>query len=97
MLTLTSAVGFEAFLHKKPVVLAGQTDFGQNAITVTDPASVGAAIEAAIARKWPHEKFLVWFLKQNCLDDNPRSLPELMARVHAKGYGFADPDRRGFF
>lgn len=97
VLTVTSAVGFEAFLHKTPVVLGGQTDFWQNAITLTDPARMSNAIEAALTRHWPHEKFLVWFLKHNCLEDVPGSLPEVLARLHRKGFPFADAGGQGFF
>jgi len=85
VLTVTSAVGFEAFLHRKPVVLAGQTDFWQNAVTLTDPARMAEAIEAAMGRSWPHEKFLVWFLRQNCLEDSPASLPQVLERLARKG------------
>ena len=88
-LTLTSAVGFEAFVHRKPVVLGGQTDFGQNAITLTDPAGLGRAIEAAMTRDWPYEKFLVWFLRQNCLEDTPASLPQVLERLARKGFFFS--------
>ena len=97
VVTLSSAVGFEGFVHGKPLVLAGQTDFGQNAVTLTDPARMPAAIAAALSHLWPHAKFLVWFLKQNCLEDHPRALPELLARVQRKGYPFADAARQGFY
>ena len=97
VVTLTSAVGFEGFIHGKPLVLAGQSDFGQNAVTLTDPARMPDAIAAALAQNWPHAKFLVWFLKQNCLEDHPRALPELLARVQRKGYPFADAARQGFY
>lgn len=97
VLTLTSAVGFEGFLHGKPLVLGGQTDFGQNAVTLTDPARMAEAMAEALARDWPHARFLVWYLKQTCLEDSPRALPALLDRVHAKGYAFADAAGRGFY
>lgn len=86
VLTVTSAVGFEASLHRKPVVLAGQTDFGQNAITLTDPSRLAEAIAAAMSRDWPHAKFLTWFLRQNCIEDHPRALPIVLERIRAKGF-----------
>ena len=94
VLTLTSAVGFEAFLHRKPVVLGGQTDFWHNAVTLTDPAQLGAALAAATARDWPHEKFLVWFLRQNCLEDSAGSLPQVLERLARKGFFLGAP---GFY
>lgn len=95
VLTVTSAVGFEAFLHRKPVVLAGQTDFAQNAITLTDRRRLPEAIAAALARDWPHEKFVTWFLRQNCVEDHPRALPAVLARIRAKGIRIGADD--GFF
>ena len=97
VLTLTSAVGFEGFMHGKPLVLGGQTDFDHNAVTLTNPGRMAEAMAEALARDWPHAKFLVWYLKQNCLEDSPRALPALLERVHAKGYAFADAEGRGFY
>ena len=88
-LTVTSAVGFEAFLHRKPVVLGGQTDFWQNAVTLTDAARMPAALAAATGRHWPHEKFLVWFLRQHCVADTAQALPGVLDRIARKGFGWA--------
>lgn len=96
VLTLSSAVGFEAFLHKKPVVLGGQTDFWQNAITVTDAASLAPAMDEAMNRKWSHEKFLVWYLRQMCVEDANWSLSRVLERLHRKGFLWADAGK-GFF
>ena len=93
VLTLTSAVGFEAFLHKKPVVLGGQTDFWQNAVTLTDAAQMPHAIAEAMDRKWPHEKFLVWYLRQMCVEDANWCLPRVLDRLHRKGFLWADPGK----
>jgi hypothetical protein len=96
-LTLTSAVGFESFLHKKPVILGGQTDFAQNAITLTNPAKMREAIAAATSQSWPYAKFLVWFLKHNCIEDKAIELPKVLALIHRKGFTFADDVGRGFY
>jgi hypothetical protein len=95
-LTLTSAVGFEGFLHKTPVVLGGQTDFWHNAVTLTNPAAMAEALAAALSRKWPYEKFLFWYLKTRCYQDNADALPRLLDRLHRKGFSFADPGT-GYF
>lgn len=96
-LTLSSAVGFEAFLHRKPVVLGGQVDFWQNAITLTDPAHISEALSAAMARDWPYAGFLYWYLQQICLEDRAEDLPRLLARVHQRGYALGDAAGRGYF
>ncbi len=96
VLTLTSAVGFEAFLHKKPVVLGGQTDFWQNAITLTDPAKLAEAMKSAVEKSWPYEKFLVWYLKQMCVEDALWCLPRVLERLHRKGFVWADAGKGWF-
>jgi hypothetical protein len=96
-LTLSSAVGFEAFLHKKPVVLAGQTDFWQNAITVTDATKLAGAVDEAMHHPWPYEKFLVWYLRQMCVEDANWCLPRVLERLHRKGFLWADKEDKGWF
>lgn len=94
--SVTSACAFEGFLHGKPAVLGGQTDFAQNAITLTDPARMGDALAATMARDWPHAQFLTWYLTKACVQDRVIDLPEVLARMHRKGIGWADPGR-GFY
>lgn len=96
-LTLTSAVGFEAFLHRKPVILGGQTDFWHNAVTLTDPAGMAGAVDAALTRDWPYETYLYWYLQQHCVDDHPRALPQILAAIHRRGYALGDAAGQGFF
>ena len=76
--TQTSAVGFESFLHKTPVLLAGQTDFHHNAVTALQPSEIGAAMQDALDRHFDYEKYLVWFLKQNLFE--PRKKRHTAAR-----------------
>jgi Capsule polysaccharide biosynthesis protein len=95
-LTLTSAVGFEAFLHKTPVILGSQTDFWHNAVTLTNTISMPQALNRAMSRDWPFEKFLYWYLKTRCFEDHANALPGVLAKLHRKGFAFADPGA-GFF
>jgi hypothetical protein len=97
VLTLSSAVGFEAFLHRKPVILGGETDFWQNAVTLTDPTRMASAIEAALARDWPFEAYLYWYLREYSLRDRAEDLPRILAALHRRGYALGDPDAKGFF
>jgi len=97
VVTVTSAVAFEGFLHGKPAVVAGQVDFPQNCITLTDPARMGAAIAAALSRDWPHDRFVTWYLRQNCVEDRATSLPRVLERIHRKGITLGDAEGRGWF
>ena len=77
--------------------LGGQTDFWQNAITLTDVARMPQALAAAQARVWPYAAFLCWYLQQFCLGDRAEDLPRLLARLHQRGYVLGDAGGRGFF
>ncbi len=66
--TINSATGIEAMLHRCPVVLCGKADFHHCAVTVTDAAQVDAGIARATTQDWPFAAFLTWYFKQHCLD-----------------------------
>lgn len=95
-ISVTSACCFEGFLHHVPAVLCGQTDFHHNAITLTDASRMAEAIAAAIARKWDHDRYLTWFLQDECVEDGPAGLPRALSRLHRKGFAWADPLALGF-
>ncbi len=79
--TINSAVGIEAHLHRVPVVLCGRADFHHAAVTVTRRADMNDAIARAEANDWPHEAFLHWYFAGQCL--NARA-PTLVADFLAK-------------
>ena len=64
----TSAVGFEANLHRVPTIMAGQVDFHHNAVTMRSPAHYADAMETALTSRFHYEKYLVWFLKHNLFE-----------------------------
>jgi hypothetical protein len=97
VVTVTSAVAFEGFLHGKPAILAGQTDFAQNAITLTDGARLPDALDAALSRDWPHDRFVTWYLRGTCIEDKVDSLPKVLHRIHRKGIALGDATGRGWF
>ena len=66
--TINSAVGIEAHLHKVPVVLCGRSDFHHAAVTVTDRREMDAAIALAEATVWPHDAYLQWYFAERCLN-----------------------------
>jgi len=64
----TSAVGFEANLHRVPTIMAGQVDFHHNAVTLRSPADYADAMKTALTSRFHYEKYLVWFLKHNLFE-----------------------------
>jgi hypothetical protein len=84
----SSAACFEAYLHKTPVILCGQTDFHHIAITLLDARRMAQAMDDALSAEIAYEKYLFWFLKQNLIE--PRQQANARQRIvrvfHNKGY-----------
>lgn len=80
VVTINSAVGIEAYLHRKPVILCGQSDFHH----VADVArSVGdlAQILSKPPRKRAYDKFIWWYFGEQCLSSMDDDLTDrVMAR-----------------
>jgi hypothetical protein len=66
--SFNSAVALEGFLHRKPAVLFGQSDFHQIAETVREPGDFAGALQRVLARApGGYAKFMFWYLAMNCL------------------------------
>lgn len=66
VVTINSAVGIEAYLHRKPVVLCGQSDFHHIAQVARSVEDLGTALQSPM-RKRPYDKFIYWYFGLNCL------------------------------
>lgn len=90
VVTINSATGIEAMLHKKPVVLCGQSDFHHAAVTCRSPSDLDNAIARAEAAKPAYAAFLWWYFAQNCLSArSPTLVDDFLARIAATGYDVA--------
>ena len=54
------------------------------------------AITEAMTKRWYFEKFLVWYLRQMCIEDANWCLPRVLERLHRKGFIWADTGRGWF-
>lgn len=89
--TINSAVGIEAHLHRVPVVLCGESDFHHAAVTVRGAGDMPAAIKLAETVTWQHDAFLHWYFAQNCLNATaPSLLDDFLIRVAATGFALSD-------
>jgi hypothetical protein len=61
--TMTSGAGFEALLHRTPVVLFAHADYHHCTVRVQDPAETGAALETAFGAEFPYERYIWWYLR----------------------------------
>lgn len=87
VVTINSAVGIEAMVHGKPVVLCGHADFHHACVTVRRAEEMEAAIAHAQAADWPHARYLSWFYQDHCLDPRQPDLTRaVLARIAATGY-----------
>lgn len=88
--TINSAVGIEAMMQGRPVVLCGQTDFHHGAVTVTSADAMDNAIAQAITTDWPHDAFLYWYFGLNCLNAGKETLvDDFLAKVAQTGFALA--------
>lgn len=83
----SSAAAFEGFVHEKPAILAGITDFAHNAVTVTTPDQMPQAFAEVQSRPFNHAAFLSWFLQRQCLEPQaPDFAQRLAARIENTGF-----------
>ena len=82
VVTINSAVGIEAHLHRVPVVLCGLSDFHHAAVTVKSPSEMDAAIALAEATDWPHDAYLQWYFADHCLNaGKPALVQDFLEKV----------------
>ena len=87
--SFNSAVALEGFLHRKPAVLFGQSDFHHICETVREPAEFGAALARVLGRApGGYAQFMFWYLGMNCLNlYGPAFEARVMAIFEAAGFG----------
>lgn len=83
-----SAVGFEALMHRKPVITCARTDYAAASLVCTTPQ----ALQTAIARApdhfatFPYEAYFYWFLGLNMLEpQHPSFTTRALRRLYGAG------------
>ena len=86
VVTINSAVGIEAYLHRKPVILCGQADFAHIADQAHDHAELVAHLRAEPARR-AYDKYIWWYFAHHCLSTTePQLATRFLDRVRATGF-----------
>lgn len=80
VVTINSAVGIEAYLHPRPVILCGQADFHHVAVQARDADALATALRAP-APAMDYDGFLWWYFGQMCLN---AGAPDLVDRFLAR-------------
>lgn len=78
--SVNSAVAFEGFLHRKPAILFGKSDFPSLVIRAQGAEDYPAALAAALATDWPYPKMLHWYFSRHTLE---LAAPDFEARAFA--------------
>lgn len=66
--SINSATAMEGFLHGKPAVLFGRSDFHAFVETARAPGEFNAALARALADPPDYARALYWYFGQHCLD-----------------------------
>ncbi|MFM2390208.1 MAG: hypothetical protein RLZZ437_1763 [Pseudomonadota bacterium] len=87
--SFNSAVALEGFLHRKPAILFGQSDFHHICETVREPGAFSGALARVLAREpGGYAQFMFWYLGMNCLHlYGPAFEARVMAIFEAAGFG----------
>jgi hypothetical protein len=92
--SFNSAVALEGFLHRKPAILFGPSDFHHFCETVRDPAEFPQALARTLARPTGgYAQYLYWYFEMNCLNLHAPTFGARVARIFAEA-GFT-PERLG--
>lgn len=81
----SSAVGFEAYLHRRNVLLCGETDFHHIARLCKTPDDLAENLSTAPQPNDIYDKYLYWFCHDNLFepDDNARCLQRIATRIQS--------------
>lgn len=66
--SVNSAVAMEGFLHRKPAILFGRSDFPSLVVRARDEADFPQALAAALGRSWPFARMLHWYYSRHALE-----------------------------
>lgn len=95
VVTINSAVGIEAYLHRKPVILCGQADFHHIADVAKTPEMLAVLLEQ-VPRGRVFAKYIYWYFGLQCLNATRR--PKVIARqvvrrMAVQGYDIKGGDK----
>ncbi|MBW0158355.1 hypothetical protein [Sedimentimonas flavescens] len=91
--SVNSGAAMEGFLHGKPAILFGQSDFAQMVETVRNPEDFAPALVRALATARPYERFIYWYFGTQCLWLDDPDLDRKVLAIFAEA-GF-DAERLG--
>lgn len=82
--SINSATALEGFLHGKPAVLFGRSDFHALVQTAQNPAGFEAALARALRHPPDFARALAWYFGQHCLDIQAESFDARLLAIFAE-------------
>jgi hypothetical protein len=79
--SVNSAASIEGFLHGKPAVLFGKSDYHQLVQTCLTPEDFPQTLAAALDSPPDYAKAVTWYFGQNCLDIQADSFAERLLAI----------------
>ena len=88
--SINSAAAIEGFLHGKPAILFGRSDFAGQVETVRRAQDFPAALQTAINQPRDYAPWLQWYFTENCIDITaPDAAPRILAAFDEAGFDTA--------
>ncbi len=88
VVTINSAVGIEAYLHRKPVILCGKADFHHIADIATSPQKLRSLLQSEPPGR-VYAKYLYWYFSLNCINAGKQTVArQILRKIRATGYSF---------
>jgi hypothetical protein len=85
--SVNSAAAMEGFLHRKPAILFGQSDFESLVTRVQAPEGFDVALQTALSTDWRYAKMLHWYFTRHTLDSEADDFDvKLWARFELVGF-----------
>ncbi len=82
--SINSTVALEGFLHRKPAILFGRSDFHHLAGQVRNPQEFETTLSRELERDEGYEQFLAWYFLKMCLPLNSGRLEERVWQIFSK-------------
>jgi hypothetical protein len=85
--SMNSAAAIEGFLHEKPAILCGKSDFHSQAEVVRRPEHMAEALARATDTPRDYAPWLQWYFGQFCIDITAEDAPaRILARFAQSGF-----------
>ncbi|MAO27834.1 MAG: hypothetical protein CMN15_11770 [Roseovarius sp.] len=85
--SINSTVALEGFLHRKPAILFGVSDFHHFASTVSEDLTFQDALSQERERRGGYAQYIAWYFLKNCLALNSETLSaEIWHRFRNAGF-----------